>query len=819
MKGLSTLRSTALTAAIGLVCLGAATATAATTPLDPAVDLTGMIENNSFESAFAGWEQSGMQSQNNQTFPLKEGDRYVERWVSGGQGAGNCIVSQSVRNLLPGKYRLTASAQNLQEGVEDKQTGVWIFAGENRTPVNVVADYSVDFELAAPGAVTLGYVAEDATGNYLAVDNFRLLYTDIDAEGVEAHIKSVCDDTEAAYKDCKAGAAEVKALADAIAAARALTTSTDVNAVIKALTDISKASEALDRSIAAYKTLGETVTAVAEDYEKISSLPGADAVKEQLDKARKMYDDATASVDDVEAMTLGLSNAILAFRIEASTGEAPEVETHPFVARGATFALGRSTISGVKTTDLLEHGFCWSKSHDPKVTDNRSTKRFLHNGNIYHMKGLEPGTVYYVRAYAITKDYAVGYGDEVRVITIPKGTITWSYTANDATEDQTRRIKAAVEEAVEYWNNSTSISGFHVSCSYNSGVNTADCSYGGWVRVGPRENYQRTGTLMHEMNHGVGVGQHAVWYGPKSNLRETGTSGLWLGRRANELVQFFKNDPTEMLHGDGQHMWPYGINGAHEDDGTELLYLANGMVTQAVGEDGLPPVAGRIHTPSFAFDAQEGVKYYLKVEDPKRNKYKFFLYEGEDNTLRWDEMTSSKALADDHAAWYFSFDPATQYYTMTNAATGNRITWADNKFAITDDKSADAKTALQITSSINRVPIDDTNDYTYWIIAASENSSPRSLAAMTTASVKSEVFSINNNTGSQRWHIFTAENMNAFDNAAASITDVAVDENEASIFPADVYDVTGRLVRANAENLDGLRPGIYIAGGRKMYVR
>ena len=42
------------------------------------------------------------------------------------------------------------------------------------------------------------------------------------------------------------------------------------------------------------------------------------------------------------------------------------------------------------------------------------------------------------------------------------------------------------------------------------------------------------------------------------------------------------------MTGDNTHMWPYGINGAHEDTGSEVLYIGNGLITQALGEDGLP---------------------------------------------------------------------------------------------------------------------------------------------------------------------------------------------------------------------------------------
>ena len=159
----------------------------------------------------------------------------------------------------------------------------------------------------------------------------------------------------------------------------------------------------------------------------------------------------------------------------------PKVTTNGYVARGSTVALGRSTVSG---SNLKEQGFCWSTSPEPTIDDNRSTKYYSHNGSIYVMENLAPSTVYYVRAYAINKSNKVGYGDVVKVVTLPKGNVTWDYD-NGADADANARINAAVKDAVGYLNTYTSINGLHTSVHYGAQTPTADCSYGGWMRVGP----------------------------------------------------------------------------------------------------------------------------------------------------------------------------------------------------------------------------------------------------------------------------------------------------------------------------------------------
>ena len=87
-----------------------------------------------------------------------------------------------------------------------------------------------------------------------------------------------------------------------------------------------------------------------------------------------------------------------------------------------------------------------------------------------------------------------------------------------------------------------------------------------------------------------------------------------MGDRVTELLRFWENDASSVLNGDGTHMWPYGINGAHEDTGSEMLYIGCALIAQALGEDGLPPTGG-FCTPAYAFNQEDTIKYYIKNED------------------------------------------------------------------------------------------------------------------------------------------------------------------------------------------------------------
>lgn len=285
---------------------------------------------------------------------------------------------------------------------------------------------------------------------------------------------------------------------------------------------------------------------------------------------------------------------------------AQKVTTNSYIARGATTAFVRTTITGFKLSTMKERGVCWSSENStPTIADAHTTKTVAQGasssgGTMHRINGLTPATKYYVRGYVLQRDSTVYYGEPVKVVTIPKGSMTWSYN-NGGPADANERINAAVKDAVEtYLNEYTCISGFHTSVNYGAQTLTADCSYGGWMRVGPNASYQRTGTILHELLHGIGVGTHWVWY-DNANLRSNTSRGTWLGDRVTELLRFWDNNATSVLNGDGTHMWPYGINGADEDSGSELLYIGCALIAQALGEDGLPPTGG-FCTPTYTFD-------------------------------------------------------------------------------------------------------------------------------------------------------------------------------------------------------------------------
>lgn len=609
------------------------------------------LKNPSFENQFTDWENSGMQSQTNTSFQLKEGNTYVERWTGQGGQVADCHVSQTLTTLKNGVYKLTAAAQNIQQNSPATQSGAYVFAGNAQVAVGAANDYSLEFTV-IEGQATIGFKTENATGNWVACDNFRLYALNNDLAEIQEELQRRIEKGQALVSE-KMQKDVLKELNAALEAARQeLNSTTDDNMAPVAIR-LRQATEAAQTSIHAYQELQAAIDKSLEAYGD-GTLNGAAEFHAVIQEAQALAENLDANAEDLATAVEKLGTALLAFRIANPTGDTPAVVTDTRYARGSTMAFGRSTITGVPETELVEHGFCWSTEPEPTILDNRTTEYIENNGHIYVLRNLTPSTIYYIRAYALTKGYAVGYGDAIKVITIPKGTITWSYN-NGGDAKSNARINAAVGSAVEYWNNLTSIQGLHLSVNFGSGTPTADCSYGGWMRVGPNASYQRTGTIMHEMGHAIGVGQHAIWR--DGNMRANGNRGDWLGDRANEVLRFWNNNPSAVMTGDNTHMWPYGINGAHEDTGSEALYIANGLITQGLGEDGLPPTGG-FSTPAYVFEQEDNVKYYLKNEDEDAGLYSSYLVANPNKTtVKCEEMTAAEAEADDNAAWYITFDP------------------------------------------------------------------------------------------------------------------------------------------------------------------
>ena len=716
-------------------------------------DYTSRITNPSFETGnMTGWTATNMSMMDNNVFSIKQGVWYVEKWTNRGKAVGDARISQKLTGLPSGRYRLKVAAQNIQEDTPQKvQTGAWIFAGSNTLDVNVRNQYTLEFVQVAD-VVEIGFEAQGATGNWVSVDNFRLEYIGEDIDNVKAAFSALIAKGEAL--DGKRMNAEAQqTLTNALTAARAaLGEGSGLSAAATAL------EAAIATATASHEIFARLADAIAAAKDEIAHSQATDKTDYQnaIDAAQAVYDAITTTDAQAEAAIAALAEASFVFKVQNSTGGTPPiVTTDSRFIRGCTWAFGRGTVKG---SNVIEEGFCWSEQPDPKVTDNRTKEYINQAGKIYWLRNLKPATVYYMRAYAIDKDYAVGYGDVIKFVTVPKGTVGhWYNNGGDKTTNE--RLNNAINLSIDYyWNNLTSIHGFSISVNYSPGTPTADCSYGGWMRVGENASYQQAGTIMHEAFHGIGVGTHNMWW--NGEMRSAGNRGDWLGDRVTEAVRFWDNSTTAVITGDDTHLWPYGCNGAHEDTHDDNLYCMMGILAQALNEDGLPG-SGEIGyaLPYYAFNHEDGVKYYIKNEDENRGLRTAYLVEAENHTLQWKTMTAEEAFSDDAAAWYLTFTPSNQYYQLRNAATGNYMTYYSGIRTATHSKATSAD-----NFHLMRGRVDVNGHRGYYIIHPESSANPPCLNATAGGKTATAQWNIAKSAKTQRWLILTANEAMNFEN-------------------------------------------------------
>lgn len=709
---------------------------------DEMVDMTSAIQNPSFEKNGAeNWINVGMGTQTGGVFPTSaSGNTFIEAWTWGGNHIGDVSVSQSIA-LPNGKYVLTARCQNIQQGSNDAASkGGYLFGEDVQTEVGKANDYNVEF-VVIEGKTNIGFKTVSATGNWVCADYFRIFYKGRNDQMLLATLKARYEAAEA-LTDKHMKSTVLSDLQTAIEEAKAVTVGKGMESLAVKLRECMEAAQS---SIDAYAQLKQAIDKAmgfhqdgTDDAEFLASIA----------TAQQVYDENSATESQISDAIAQLDKDILKYCVANSTGTAPKVTTVAFVARGATGALGRSTVSG---SDIMEKGFCWSTEHNPTVLDNRTTFTYDINGPMYLMQPLEPATVYYVRAYAMTKDYAVGYGEERKVITLPMGTSTYWYNWG-APADANERINNALADCIYYYNNWSCTTNFNISCSYGSGTPTADCGYGGGMRVGPNASYQRTGTILHESNHGVGVGTQGRWW--DSNLHD----GAWKGYRANSLLQFIENNPTATMAGDNMHMWPYGINGAHEDSGWPMLYIANVMITQALHEDGLIPPGHGGCKPAYVFEQDDDTKYYITAESDKFGSGVAYLTENSTGVLSWS--TVDDVTSDDAYAWYTTFDPKRQLYTIRNAKSGRYFSYSGGIKTVTKTNPAETEYFhLMIGRQEKSLGSSEFGVTTrpYWIMAGNDVEAPSTLTATANGKTSSNSFNIGDNATQQRWFILTAE--------------------------------------------------------------
>ena len=490
-----------------------------------------------------------------------------------------------------------------------------------------------------------------------------------------------------------------------------------------------------------------------------------------MDKEISVYKKELRELKELKKMRhIGIALLFIIYYLSFSpAGAQPTVTTNKKYARGATMAFGRMG-AVANGSIIVKRGFCWATHPHPTIADSTTTKTMsAGSGTVYVIEGLQPATLYYMRAYAMSRDSLVGYGDIIKFATVPKGNVTYWYN-NGGPEAANTRVNNAATEACDIFNQLTSIVKKY-NIGYSAGTPTADCYYADepWMNMGANASYQKTGTIMHEMQHGLGLVPYTTQWN-KNILRESlngdgNGTGHWLGERVTAFLDFWDNTTGQQLNGDYQHMWPYGINGAHEDNGTKALYYANAMIGQALGEDGLEHRSNTFAEPCYIFEQEDSVKYYLKCEDTERGLYDAFLVPTAAGALRWRTMPSSEALQNDSCAWHVTFTPGNQYYQLRNAATGQYMTYSGG-FKTLTRTTLTANDNFHLMRGRTDVGSGSGAQRGYWLVRPTGTTTPSCLCANAGGLTASKTFDLANSATQQRWLILDAGQLALFEQAA-----------------------------------------------------
>ena len=94
----------------------------------------------------------------------------------------------------------------------------------------------------------------------------------------------------------------------------------------------------------------------------------------------------------------------------------PTVTTTAVSSIADTTAISGGNVTNDGGATITSRGVCWSTSHNPTISDNRTTNGTGTGSFTSNLAGLSAATTYYVRAYA-TNDEGTAYGNEVSFIT------------------------------------------------------------------------------------------------------------------------------------------------------------------------------------------------------------------------------------------------------------------------------------------------------------------------------------------------------------------------------------------------------------------
>jgi len=153
---------------------------------------TYVVSNPSFESDLSiGWTSIGGlgRATNANIGAFKAGTYYLEKWVGSPGTQSNINLSQVLKNVPNGIYKVTAAAQAVQQTNPVTYPGkAYVFANADSVEVFALNNYSVQ-TIVTNNTLNIGYAVK-TTGNWVSTDNFLVSYL---GTGPKSVLKSALD--------------------------------------------------------------------------------------------------------------------------------------------------------------------------------------------------------------------------------------------------------------------------------------------------------------------------------------------------------------------------------------------------------------------------------------------------------------------------------------------------------------------------------------------------------------------------------------------------------------------------------------------------
>ena len=288
------------------------------------VDLTSFVTNADFQlNNLNGWTSvDGGNVANNGNF---NNTYFVERWKNG-VALGSGSLTHDAIVLPAGIYKITADAQNIEQyNGGAAGTGLFLCANAEQTEIGAKGNYEVYIKLADKEALTIKFLQDNCTGNWIAYDNVTLTY--------------VAEDYLYTLADGKMSTAAATAQTDAETAFQADRNIHTYNALLAAIAEA-------QASVDAYAKVPAVLTAAAAILEgtNVYTAEAFETFSTAISTAQTAYNENTLSTTEANDLERTLNIA--------GWGVTPAPASIPFI-----------TSAWTSTNDVLVGNF-WSVEGD-----------------------------------------------------------------------------------------------------------------------------------------------------------------------------------------------------------------------------------------------------------------------------------------------------------------------------------------------------------------------------------------------------------------------------------------------------------------------